>query len=135
VHVADVGQAAGEQVGVGGAAEPAGEVVQVRPHQLGGEHAVAGAPLRERLRDRVAAVRLARVGRREQDEELRVVHALEVLSRLPWEPRSRQPLEELPGVAGNPSAVQQRAQQRAAAPGRRADEEGLRNLSHRNDRE
>jgi len=123
VHVARVGEALGEQRGVGGAAEPVGEIVQVRPHELGGEHAVVRRALLERPRDRVAVIRLARIGRREQAEELGVVDAVEVLSRLARKPRRCEALEELLRPTGDSRTVEERAQQGAPATRRGTHDE------------
>ncbi len=74
-------------------------------------------------RDRIAGIGRARVGRREQLEQLGVLDVFEVLSRLPGEAGVREPLEELLRPPGHSRTVEERAQQRAPAAGRGTHEE------------
>jgi hypothetical protein len=122
VDVAQLRQPVLEQRWVRGALEPLGEVEQVRPHQLRREDAIRRRAALERGWEGVAAVGGARVGRREQVEHAGVADVVEVLPRLPRQAGPPQALEGLLRLPRHAGALQEGAQQGAAAARRGTDE-------------
>src|SRR5271166_2539969 len=137
VDVMQVGEDGGQQLGHGHVpvgldlAQVADEVVQVAPHDLGGEDAVGGRPHLEHLVEIARVLLTVRKSPRQsvqrgvvaqQIEDLCIVQAGEVLPGSPGEPAVPQRLEVLPGMTSKPSTDQRLAEQRTAGPGSRADE-------------
>ena len=113
-------------------AEPHDRVVEVAPHELGPEHAVARRAVLEHPRDellvgaageraQVVGVGNARVRVAEQVEDRRVLVGAEVLARLAARAAATSASKYSSGRPATPVSGERRAQQRRSAAGRRAD--------------